>query len=503
MYIANHLPVLVIALPLSAALLCTFLSRIHQWLGKGLVIASLAGSFLCSLGLLIQTVNMHIQLDIHEIHYAMGNWEAPIGIEFVIDPLNAALAMFIAFLALCTAFYCIKFMKDKAWIQSGGFYTLLGLLTVGLCGMTITGDVFNLYVFLEVASISGYGLIAMGGKKSVLAAFRYLLIGTIGASFYLIAIGLLYSLTGTLNMADLAVLIQGHMDNPLIILACACLIGSFGIKMSIFPFHVWQPDAYSYAHPGASPLISGAMSKVPAFAMIKFFIFILGVQHWIVDNALLILGVIGAIGMIVGSIYAMAQTDFRRMLAYSSIAQLGYVALGIGLGNFYGVTGGFLHILNHIFMKGGLFLIIGAIQYRYGIVDYRQFGQLHKKMPITCFALVIAALAMVGIPPTGGFFSKWYLLLGALEAHMYPYIAVLIVSSLLNAFYFLRVLEKIFIAPESPATQEIKGQVPKKLELPLTMLIPIIVFTVGIIALGVMNSQVVNYVVAPALQGVM
>lgn len=503
MYFANHMPVLVIALPLSAALLCTFLSKIHKLLGKGLVVASLAGSFLCSLFLLIQTVNMHIHLGTHEIHYAMGNWEAPIGIEFVIDPLNATLAMFIAFLALCTAIFSSKFIKDKAWLSSGGFYTLIGLLTVGLCGMTITGDVFNLYVFLEVASISGYGLIALGGKKSVLAAFRYLLIGTIGASFYLVAIGLLYALTGTLNMADLAVLIQGHMDNPLIILACACLIGSFGIKMSIFPFHVWQPDAYSYAHPGVSSLISGAMSKVPAFAMIRFFIFIFGIDNWIIDNALLLLGILGAVGMIVGSIMAMAQTDFRRMLAYSSIAQLGYVALGIGLGNYYGITGGFLHILNHIFMKGGLFLIIGAIQYRYGIVDYRQFGQLHKKMPITTLMLVIAALSMIGIPPTGGFFSKWYLLLGSLDAHMYPYIIVLIISSLLNAFYFLRVLERIFIHPESPATAENKGEIPKRLELPLTMLIPIILFGIGIVALGFLNNHIVHNVLEVSLQGVL
>lgn len=499
MNLITHLPVLVIALPLSAALLCTFLSRLCQWLGKGLVIASLAGSMLCSLGLLIQTATGQT----HQIHYAMGNWEAPIGIEFVIDPLNAILAMFITFLALCTAVYSIKFLKGKTWLQSGGFYTLLGLLTVGLCGMTITGDIFNLYVFLEVASISGYGLIALGGKKSVLAAFRYLLIGTIGASFYLLAIGMLYALTGTLNMADLSVLIQVHMDNPLIILACVCLIVSFGIKMSLFPFHVWQPDAYSYAHPGASPLISGAMSKVPAFAMIRFFIFLFGINHWIVDNALLVISIIGAIGMIVGSVMAMAQTDFRRMLAYSSIAQLGYIALGIGLGNYYGITGGFLHILNHIFMKGGLFLIIGGIQYRYGIVDYRQFGQLHRKMPLTCLALVIASLAMIGIPPTGGFFSKWYLLLGSLEAHMYPFLLVLIVSSLLNAFYFLRVLERIFIHPESPATSEDKGEIPRKLELPLTMLIPILLFAVGILAMGFVNSYIVQHVLEISLQGVL
>ena len=255
-----------------------------------------------------------------------------------------------------------------------------GLLTVGLCGMTLTGDVFNLYVFLEVASISCYGLVALGGGKSILAAFRYLLVGTVGASFYLIAVGILYSMTGTLNMADMALQLQGQLDSPLMLLVCASLVAAFGIKMSIFPFHIWQPDAYSFTHPGASPLISGAMSKVPAFAMIRFFFFLFGIHHWIIDNTLLIIGILGAVGMIIGSIMALTQTDFRRMLAYSSIAQLGYIALGIGIGNYYGVAGSYLHILNHIFMKGGLFFVIGAIQYRFGIVDIRQFGQLHKKM---------------------------------------------------------------------------------------------------------------------------
>ncbi|MCU6763137.1 Multiple resistance and pH homeostasis protein D [uncultured Roseburia sp.] len=497
MVLTTHLPVLIVLLPLSAALLCTFLSKIMGQLGKILVIASLAASFLCSAGLLYQV----FQTGEHTIHYYMGNWAPPIGIEFVIDPLNGILTVFLTFIALCTSVYCICFVQNKSFIQSGGFYALLGLLTVGLCGMTLTGDVFNLYVFLEVSSLSCYGLVAMGGKRSVLAAFRYLLIGTIGASFYLMAIGLLYALTGTLNMADMAALLQGQMHSPLVILACACLVGAFGIKMAIFPFHIWQPDAYSYAHPGASALISGAMSKVPAFAMIRFFFFIFGIRHWIIEDVTEILGILGAVGMIFGSLMAIRQTDFRRMLAYSSVAQLGYVALGIGIGNLYGVTGSFLHILNHIFMKGGLFLIIGAIQYRFGIVDIRHFGQLHKKMPVTCFSLVIASLAMVGIPPAGGFFSKWYLLTGAMDRQLYIYMFVLIASSLLNAVYFLRVLEKIFISPASAELSE-KGKVPKHLELPLTMLIPLLIFGIGNIAMGILNSGITSNLILPTLQGV-
>lgn len=497
MYLTQHLPVLIVLLPLSASLLCPFLSRLHRMIGRSLAVFALAASFLCSIGLLYQVCGTP-EL---EVHYALGAWPAPIGIEFVADPLNSTLVIFITFIALCTSFYCTCFLKHKTWLQSGGFYTLIGLLTVGLCGMTLTGDVFNLYVFLEVASISCYGLVAMGGKRSVLAAFRYLLVGTIGASFYLIAIGLLYSMTGSLNMADMSALIQGKLDSPLMILVCACLVAAFGIKMSIFPFHIWQPDAYSFAHPGASPLISGAMSKVPAFAMIRFFFFLFGVQDWIVANTVEIIGILGAAGMIIGSVMALTQTDFRRMLAYSSIAQLGYIALGIGIGNYYGIAGSYLHILNHIFMKGGLFFIIGAIQYRFGIVNVRQFGQLHKKMPLTCFALVMASLSMIGIPPAGGFFSKWYLMLGAMEKQLYLYVIVLIASTLLNAFYFLRVLEKIFISPA--ASLEEKAPVRKHAELPLSMLIPILIFGVGVIAMGFLNSTIVTHIIQPTLQGVL
>ena len=496
MNLMEHLPVLIVILPLSAALLSAFLSMLSKKLGKGLVLFSLAASFVCALRLLFDVLASQTK----SIHYAMGNWDAPIGIEFAVDPLNALLTCFLTFIALCTGIYCIRFIRGKSWVQSGGFYALLGLLTVGLCGMTLTGDVFNLYVFLEVSSLSCYGLVAMGGKRSVLASFRYLLIGTIGASFYLMAIGFLYALTGTLNMADMSVLLQGQMNSPLLILACACLVAAFGIKMAIFPFHIWQPDAYSYAHPGASPLISGAMSKVPAFAMIRFFFFIFGWQHWIVADTTRIVGILGAVGMIFGSVMAIAQTDFRRMLAFSSVAQLGYIALGIGIGNVYGVTGSFLHILNHIFMKGGLFFAIGAIQYRFGIVDIRQFGQLHKKMPLTCFTIVIGALSMVGIPPTGGFFSKWYLMLGANEKHYYVYILVLIFSSLLNAIYFLRVLEKIFISPAAALTE--KGNIPKKLELSLTMLLPVLLFGIGMIAMGVSNGSLVDFIIKQTLQGV-
>ena len=202
--------------------------------------------------------------------------------------------------------------------------------------MIITGDVFNLYVYLEIMSLSGYGLIALGGKKSMLAAFRYLLIGTIGASLYLLGVGYMYALTGTLNMADLASQVAHHLNSPLVALSVACFIIGFGIKMALFPLHGWQPDAYTFAHPGAAAFIAGCMSKAPAYALIRFLYYIFKVDNPIVHSALNAIGILGIAGMLIGSIMALAQYDFRRMLAYSSVAQIGYIAIGIAMGNVYG-----------------------------------------------------------------------------------------------------------------------------------------------------------------------
>ena len=486
---SQHFPILIVLLPLSAALLSPFFSYFYKQAGKWIAMAALLGSFLCSVGLLLQTVADGGQA----IHYWMGNWAPPLGIEFVVDPINAVIVTMITFLAFLTAMFSTPFLKKSNWLYMGGYYTLMALLCVGLCGMTLTGDVFNLYVYLEIASLSGYGLIALGGNKGILAAFRYLLIGTIGASLYLLAIGFLYSMTGSLNMADLSVLLQDKMDSPLIILAIALLIAAFGIKAALFPFHGWQPDSYTYSHPGAAPLISGAMSKVPAYAMLRFFFYLFGAQHLFVQHGLTVIGILGAMGIILGSVMAIAQDDFRRMLAYSSVAQIGYIAVGLAIGSIYGLIGAVLHIVNHAFMKGSLFMVIGGIQYRFGEFRISQLGQIHKKMPLTVVTLCIAALGMIGIPPTGGFFSKWYIMLGAMTTQQYVFVAVLVISSLLNAVYFFRVMEFVFVNPDA----KLKEVNPPagKLELPLQMLIPIVVMGLGILVLGFCNASIVDGII--------
>lgn len=487
-----HFPVLIAILPLSAALLSPFLSRLNKNAGKWLVIAAIFGAFYSAVSVLLQVLRTG-----ETIHYWMGNWQPPLGIEFVIDPLNGLLAVLVTFVALLVAIYGSPFLCKEGWLHTGGYYTLFGLLTAGLVGMVITGDVFNLYVFLEISSLACYGLISLGGNKSTLAAFRYLLIGTIGASLYLLGVGYLYAITGTLNMADMTEIIAQHMDSPVVLLAVGLFVVGFGIKMALFPLHGWQPDAYTYAHPAAAALIAGIMSKVPAYALIRFFFYIFGAGSIVIGKAAVVLGILGSLGIIMGSVMAIAQTDFRRMCAYSSVAQIGYIAVGMSIGNMYGLIGAILHIINHAFMKSSLFLVIGGIQYRFGVTNINKFGQICKKMPFTVLVLVIAALAMVGIPPTGGFFSKWYIMLGAVQSQQYIFIAVLVISSLLNAIYFFRVMENIFISP----AEELKEINPPagKLELPLQMLIPIVIMGLGILALGFFNAPIVDGIIKLAL----
>lgn len=455
----QHCPVLIVLLPLTAALLCLLFSKFNKNLGSWLVIGSIAGSLACSLQVLHQTLTSG-----EAIHYWMGNWEPPLGIEFVIDPLSAVMAVLITFISLMV----IK-----------------------------TGDMFNLYVYLEVMSLSGYGLIAMGGKKSMLAAFRYMLIGTIGASLYLISVAYLYAMTGTLNMADLGERIMPYLSSPPFALAVACLFIGFGIKMALFPLHGWQPDAYNFAHPGSAAFIAGVMSKVPAYAIIRFFFYIFGVNNPIISTALTVLGILGIGGVLIGSIMALAQYDFRRMLAYSSVAQIGYIAIGLAIGNMYGFIGAVLHIINHAFMKSALFLVIGGIQYRFGEINLYRLGGLNKKMTLSTITVTLAALSMVGIPPTAGFFSKWYLMLGAYQGGQYFYIVILVISSLLNAVYFFRILEQMFVQHEASLTEINRHE--GKLGLPPEMAIPILCAGIGILVLGFYSVDIVDDILKSGL----
>ena len=487
-----NVPVLIVILPLCAALLCLLLTGINRHLG-----AAAAGLAVLA-SLVLSVIQLMTVVKGGPVHYEIGGYAVPYGIEFVIDSVNALVLVLISLMGFLTVLFAGHFWSDDRPMVRGAAYAVLSLLITGLLGMTSTGDVFNLYVFLEITSLSAYCLIALGGSRGVVSAFRYMLVGTVAATFYLIGIGILYGATGTLNMGDMKLILDGGGFDSVMLVSMCFLIAAFGIKMALFPFHGWQPSAYTHAEPGSRPLITGVMGKIPALAMFRFIYCIFGTDLVYVRYLLMIIGVFSVFGMLYGSIRAMAQNDIRKVLAYSSVAQIGYISLGFAIGTPVALAGSFLHMMGHAFMKGGLFFCTGAITFKYGTTALDDFGRIYKKMPLTSGLLVVAALSMIGIPPTAGFFSKWYLALGAAGQREWIYIAVLVISSLLNAVYFFRLIEKVFIQQPKDLEERWSSE---ELELPLTLIIPVVVCFIAILGIGIFNVKIVD-VLMLTLEGV-
>ncbi len=490
-----HMPALIVVVPLATAVAVPILTRISPILARVAALAALLIAFVSSIG------SLQYALAEKAWHYHFGGWAPPWGIEYVIDPLSGGLATLVSFIALMVLIYAGPYLHGKIAKEKGYFHTLYLLCVAGLLGMTVTGDVFNLYVFLEITSLAAYALIASGGSKATVAAFRYLIIGTAAACLYLLGIGYLYALTGSLNMADLTILLSVPELSTALIVAVALIIIGLGIKMALFPLHGWLPDAYASAPAPVTAFIAAVMAKVSAYAIyrILFFVFKAAGPAAIALN---IVGWMAAAGILFGSIMAIAQRDLWRMLAYSSVAQMCYIALGLAIANTMGLYGVLLHILNHAITKGCLFLIAGGIAWKTGIRDITQFAKMCRRMPWTMAIFIIASMSMIGLPPTVGFFSKLYLVLGSIEAGAWGFVAVLVASSLLTAIYFFRVIEYAYL--REPAADE--GDKPlknktiiSKSEMSPVMLAPIILLGIGILTLGLLSEKIVANLIQFAL----
>jgi multicomponent Na+:H+ antiporter subunit D len=483
-----HAPVLIVIIPLVMAVLVPLVAlRSVQW-ARSLMLLALFGAMTCAATALAQT------LSTGPWHYQLGGWEPPWGIEYVLDPLSSSMALLISAVALLVGVYAGPHLSGWTASRSGIFSSLFLLLTTGLLGIVVTGDFFNLYVFLEISSLAAYALLASGTIPSTVATFRYLIIGTIAATFYLLGVGYLYALTGTLNMADVAERLPEVANSSPFVVAVIFIAVGLSIKAALFPMHGWLPDAYAYAPPTVIGFISAVMSKVSVYALFRVLYFILHPAE-IVGQTLTVLSWTAAIAILAGSLLAVAQRDLRRMLAYSSVGQMGYIILGLSLGTRAALIGALLHMLNHAIMKGCLFLAVGGVQWRMGSCNLDDFAGISRRMPYTMAAVVVAAISMIGLPPTAGFFSKWYLVTGAIQAHAWVFVAVLIGSSLLSAVYFFRVIEWAYLrAPEHDAPSATRRQ-----ELPVQMLMPILLLATSILLLGLLNQTVISHVIQYAL----
>jgi len=437
------------------------------------------------------------------VSYHLGGWMPPIGIEFVMDPLSAFLEVVISGIGLLAMVYARRSVEHELPDRLMPFSSLALLVLTGLTGMVITGDLFNLYVFLEISALAGYALIAVGERPAAYAAFRYLGMGTVGASFYLLGLAFLYMTHGTLNMADMSRLLAAGDLSATVAVGLLLIFMGAALKMALFPMHGWLPDAYTHASSAATALIAPIGTKVAGYILLRVLLYLLGAGEKGSGLPLLsLLAYLGAAAVIYGSILAVCQSELKRMLAYSSVAQVGYIAIGVGLNSALGFTGAVLHILNHACMKACLFFVSGGLRLRLGHSRIPRFSnRLRRAMPWTSAAFALAALSMIGLPPTAGFFSKWYLALAAIEQSRWIFVVVLLLSSLLNAVYFFRVLERMYL--DRPGAEPGAGDAAAavKRESPPAMLLPAVALASGLLVIGLGNAWIVERLIGPMIPG--
>lgn len=419
------------------------------------------------------------------ISYHLGNWAPPIGIEYRIDLANALVLVLVSGIAATVfpfSYESIRAEIDE--LQSPYFYCMMLICLTGLLGVTITGDAFNVFVFLEISSISSYALVAMGARRdrrALTAAFNYLVMGTIGATFFVIGLGLLYQATGTLNMADLHLKLAG-VNSRVVEAGFAFIMVGIGLKLAMFPMHLWLPNAYTYAPSAVSAFIAATATKVAVYVLVRFFFSIFGVNFAFMTAAFtFVLLPLGVAGMFIASIVAVFQDDVKRMLAYSSVGQIGYMLLGISLGTKDGLQAALVHLLNHGLMKGALFMAVACVVLRIGDHCNTAFQGLSRRMPFTTWAFIISGLSLVGVPLTVGFVSKWYLLKAAFLAGHTVTAFLVVFSSLIAVVYVGRIIE-LMVLREPPKEGPLSAPVK---EAPWSMIICMWVLVFANIYFGV------------------
>ena len=482
----SHLPILQIIIPLIAAPLCLLIRHgFIAWLFSLLVTIA---TFVISLMLLFQVLSEGAQ------SYALGSWAPPWGIEYLVDQLSAFILVIVAGIGVLVMPFALKSVqKEVPEERIYLFYVMYLLCLTGLLGITITGDAFNLFVFLEISSLSSYVLISLGrDKRALTGAFNYLIMGTIGATFYVIGVGMLYMMTGTLNMADLAVRLPELLHLRVIEAALAFLLVGISLKLALFPVHFWLPNAYAFAPTVVTVFLAATATKVSVYVMIRILYTVFGgpalFSSFAIDEALVFLGMLS---MVAAALVAIFQNNIKRMLAYSSLSQIGYMILGLSLGNKAGLAGGIVHIFNHAVAKAALFMAIGCVLIRIKAIHIHEFAGLGKQMPVTMAAFVIGALSLIGVPTTVGFVTKWYLIEGAFENGNWLAVGVILVSGILAIIYTWQVIEVAYFQAPPEGRTEVQ-------EAPIMMLAPMLLLATACLVFGLSGTWTMNIAIDAA-----
>ncbi len=450
---------------------------------------------LLSTVVVLNLVVRHGSLDYH-----LGGWAPPWGIAFRVDTLNALMGTLTASLFFLVGISSKRNVPRELPYKETPFYALFLLLFTGLMGMIFTGDLFNLYVFLEVGSLTAYALIAMGEPGAMVASFRYLIMGTVGASWYLLGVGYLYITTGSLNMADVARILPGIGASKAVLSGFAFLLIGIAIKMALFPVHMWLPDAYTKAPSTVSAAIAPIMTKVMAYILIRISFTVFRADY-VIHTVRAGQGMVwfGTLAILFGGITALAQKDFKRMLTFIIVAEIGYIVGGVGLANATALKGALFHVFNDAVMMATLFMVAMMVTHRTGGHGIDRFFGLFSKMPLTATVFTVGALAVIGVPPTCGFFSKWYLLLGGIQAGQWGFVAALLICTLINVALFFRVFDKGLYLHAAGTGHELKEGELGIQEAPWSMVVVGLILASALVVIGIGNQFILETFIQPVV----
>jgi len=484
---SHQLPAILFLLPLFAAISMPVVCLKHHHWSKSISLTILAAMVLVSI------FNLHNVVNHGEVRYAFSGWAAPLGIEWVADGLASVILVLLSVLGLLGVVFTGPTSPKALGGRIVHYYTLILLFFSALTGIVFARDFFNIFVFLEVAAISSYALIGVAGGRALFAAFRYLILGTIGASIYLLGVSYLYAVTGTLNMADMADKLPFLLDSKAIVGGLLFIFIGLGIKMALVPFHGWMPEAYAYAPDSVSPIMASLLTKIVLLAWVRIIYWVLNASIAIYDIPILqLVAVLGALAAVIGASLALIQRDIKMMFAYGGVSHIGIILIGIGQGNQTGFVGGIFYLLNDAVMQAALFFIAGVAFCQYGVRTIDELGRIGKQALWLTGSLIIVGLGMIGLPPTGGFFGKWNIILGALEADNYVSVAAVLISTLLTLAYFVKLFEGIF--RPTPTRLDVPF-----VEFPLSFKMTLGVTSAAIMLLGLFSSNIVQLLLNHAL----
>jgi proton-translocating NADH-quinone oxidoreductase chain N len=402
----------------------------------------------------------------------IGGWRPPFCINLVVGPLGIFLTLLISVIGLLVSIYAVSYIKEE---PTQKYHMLFLLLMVGAIGIVLTGDVFNLFVFFEILCISSYALVAYNkDKEGTEAAMKYLIQGSVGSSFVLIGVALLYGLFGTLNMADIASRIASAEPTYLFV-SLAFLFTGFGIEAAIFPLNAWLPDAHSSAPSSISAILSGIAIKTGVYGIARMIFTIFNA-----DGILTLIGFLGLLTLLVGEMSAFRQDDIKRLLAYSSIGQIGLIVFALGIATSLGVFACLFQIVSHALAKALLFLAAGYMIYKVGSKSITSLNGIGKKMPLTSFAFAIGSFSLVGLPPFAGFISKFLIVYAAIQVEkpiFLAFIAVALIATVVEAGYFFKIVQNLYFkqGKNTERITETSGYI----------LVPIILLVISIIVIGI------------------